>query len=136
MRRDRRRHGRSKLMSETNMTPLIDLTFLLLIAFIITTPMLEQGISIKLPRGQAEKLDQSKAQSVTIDVTGEVYLNNKLISPMELEEAMLEIAKQDPAPPVLVRCDERVDYGELMKTLRILNKCKVARMALVTEPAQ
>ena len=53
-------------MSDPNMTPLIDLTFLLLITFIITFPMLEQGISIKLPRGKTEKIEQNKSQSVTV----------------------------------------------------------------------
>ena len=53
-----------------------------------------------------------------------------------LEAALGEIAKEDPQPPVLVRCDERVEYGELMKTLRLLHACRITRMALVTEPTK
>ena len=121
-------------MSDPNMTPLIDLTFLLLITFIITFPMLEQGISIKLPRGKTEKIEQNKSQAITVGLDGKVYFNNREIQADELENELRQIAEQDPQPPVLVRCDERVEYGVLMKTLKLLHACKISRMALVTEP--
>ena len=123
-------------MSDPNMTPLIDLTFLLLITFIITFPMLEQGISIKLPRGKTEKIEQNKSQAITVALDGKVYFNNREISADELENELRQLAEQDPQPPVLVRCDERVEYGVLMKTLKLLHTCKISRMALVTEPTE
>ena len=123
-------------MSDPNMTPLIDLTFLLLITFIITFPMLEQGISIKLPRGKTEKIEQNKSQAITVALDGKVYFNNREISADELENELRLLAEQDPQPPVLVRCDERVEYGTLMKTLKLLHTCKISRMALVTEPTE
>ncbi len=123
-------------MSDPNMTPLIDLTFLLLITFIITFPMLEQGISIKLPRGKTEKIEQNKSQAITVGLDGKVYFNNREISADELETELKQLAEQDPQPPVLVRCDERVEYGVLMKTLKLLHACKISRMALVTEPTE
>jgi biopolymer transport protein ExbD len=123
-------------MSDPNMTPLIDLTFLLLITFIITFPMLEQGISIKLPRGKTEKIEQNKSQAITVGLDGKVYFNNREISADELENELRQLAEQDPQPPVLVRCDERVEYGVLMKTLKLLHACKISRMALVTEPTE
>ena len=123
-------------MSDPNMTPLIDLTFLLLITFIITFPMLEQGISIKLPRGKTEKIEQNKSQAITVALDGKVYFNNREISADELENELRQLAEQDPQPPVLVRCDERVEYGTLMKTLKLLHTCKISRMALVTEPTE
>ena len=123
-------------MSDPNMTPLIDLTFLLLITFIITFPMLEQGISIKLPRGKTEKIEQNKSQAITVALDGRVYFNNREISAGELENELRLLAEQDPQPPVLVRCDERVEYGVLMKTLKLLHACKISRMALVTEPTE
>ena len=136
MGRERTGNREHRRMSDPNMTPLIDLTFLLLITFIITFPMLEQGISIKLPRGKTEKIEQNKSQSVTVALDGKVYLNNREVTYDALEEELRKIAEQDPQPPVLVRCDERVEYGVLMKTLKILHACKVSRMALVTEPTE
>ena len=132
-RRGRQQRGR---MSDPNMTPLIDLTFLLLITFIITFPMLEQGISIKLPRGKTEKIEQNKSQAITVALDGRVYFNNREISADELEAELRQLAEQDPQPPVLVRCDERVEYGVLMKTLKLLHACRISRMALVTEPTE
>ena len=134
----RERTGRQerRRMSDPNMTPLIDLTFLLLITFIITFPMLEQGISIKLPRGKTEKIEQNKSQAITVGLDGKVYFNNREISAGELENELKQLAEQDPQPPVLVRCDERVEYGVLMKTLKLLHACKISRMALVTEPTE
>lgn len=134
MGRERRGKQPNQRVVDPNMTPLIDLTFLLLITFIITFPMLEQGISIKLPKGKTDKIEQNKSQSITVGLDGKVYFNNREINAGDLEAQLLEIAKQDPQPPVLVRCDERVDYGTLMKTLKLLNTCKISRMALVTEP--
>lgn len=136
MGRERTKREGAKRISDINMTPLMDLTFLLLITFIITFPTLEQGITIRLPHGKASKIDQSKSQSISIDFTGKVFFNNRPVTPAELETALGEIAAQDPQPPVLVRCDERVSYGELAKTLRILHACKISRMALVTEPVE
>ena len=75
-----RRSGEKKRISDINMTPLMDLTFLLLITFIITFPTLEQGITIRLPRGKASKIDQSKSQSISIDVAGKVFFNNRPVS--------------------------------------------------------
>ena len=136
MGRERKANRDHRRMSDPNMTPLIDLTFLLLITFIITFPMLEQGISIKLPRGKTENIEQNKSQSVTVALDGKVYLNNREVSYEALEDELGKLAEQDPQPPVLVRCDERVEYGTLMKTLKILHACKISRMALVTEPTE
>jgi biopolymer transport protein ExbD len=136
MGRERRGQQQRGRMSDPNMTPLIDLTFLLLITFIITFPMLEQGISIKLPRGKTEKIEQNKSQSITVALDGKVYFNNREISAGDLENELRQLAEQDPQPPVLVRCDERVEYGVLMKTLKLLHACKISRMALVTEPTE
>ena len=137
MGRERQRRNGLKPVAEINMTPLIDLTFLLLIAFIISFPMIEQGIKVQLPKADTEKLDQKKkSQTITVKYAGGVFLNDRQISHDALREALAAIAKEEPQPPVLVRCDERVEYGDLMKTLQIIHDCKITRMALVTEPTK
>ncbi len=134
MGRERQRKNELKSIAEVNMTPLIDLTFLLLIAFIISFPMIEQGIKIQLPKGNADKLEEKKSTTVTIKYAEGVFFNDRKVTDDDLRAELGKIAKEEPQPPVLVRCDERVDYGELMKTLRLFHECKVTRMALVTEP--
>lgn len=136
MGRERQSRREFRRMTEPNMTPLIDLTFLLLITFIITFPMLEQGIAIKLPRAKAEKIEQNKSQSITVAIDGKVYFNNREIDPDALETELKKFAELPDPPQILVRCDEGVPYGTLMKTLKILNACHITRMALVTEPKE
>lgn len=136
MGRERRKSGALKPVADVNMTPLIDLVFLLLITFILAFPMIEQGIKIQLPRADADKLEERKSQTITIKYAGGIFLNDRETTLAELEESLRQIASQDPQPPVLVRCDERVEYGDMMKTMRLLHACKITRMALVTEPSK
>lgn len=133
MGRERRRQPLTRL-SEIQMTSLMDLSFLLLITFIITYPTLEQGINVKLPRGEAARIDQVKSQNVTIDLQGHVFLNNRAITLAELERQLTELVARDSQTSVLVRGDERIEYGQIVKVLRVLHNSRVTRMALVTEP--
>jgi biopolymer transport protein ExbD len=121
-------------MSEINMTPLIDLTFLLLITFIITMPLVEQGIPINLPKGKTQAMDQKEARAVSVDVEGQVFLDSVPVTMAALAEEMKLIAAAAPETPIHVRADEKLHYGKVMEILRILNEAQITRMALVTTP--
>ncbi|MBR3085482.1 MAG: biopolymer transporter ExbD [Kiritimatiellae bacterium] len=136
MGRERRKSRGTKAISDVNMTPLIDLTFLLLIAFILAFPAIEQGIRMQLPKANAEKIEEKKSRTISIRYGGGLFLDNRETDAAGLSEALAGIAAEEPQPPVLVRCDERVEYGEMMKTLRLLHDAKITRMALVTEPTK
>ncbi len=116
------------------MTSLMDLSFLLLITFIISYPTLEQGINVKLPRGTADAIEHLKSQTLAIDAQGGIFLNNRRIGLDALEGELAVIVAKEPQTAVLVRGDERLDYGQVVKVLRVLHKARVTRMALVTEP--
>ena len=128
-----RQRASSKRISNVDMTPLIDLTFLLLIAFIITYPSLEQGISVKLPRASAAKLDEPKSISLSIAQDGRIYLDKTQVTLEELEPALVSAIREDPDTALLLRGDEDLPYGRMVEVLRIAKKSNVARMALVTE---
>jgi biopolymer transport protein TolR len=121
-------------INEINMTPLIDLTFLLLITFIITMPLLEQGIPVNLPRGKARELDQTRSHSITLNIKGQVYLDQQEITREELATQMVSFAKADPEVIVMVRADEGIQYGRIIEIMRILQDAQITRMALVTSP--
>ena len=121
-------------IKEINMTPLIDLTFLLLITFIITFPLIQQGIPVNLPRGKADALDQSKSRSITVDVKGDIFLDQTPITKEALAAEMQALGRADPETVVMVRADEAIAYGKLVEVVRILHDAKIARMALVTNP--
>jgi biopolymer transport protein TolR len=119
-------------ISEINMTPLIDLTFLLLITFIITFPMLEQGIPINLPRGKAQDVNQRDSRTISVNAEGALYLDNRAVSAEELTAEMERMGSADPETIIMVRGDETVAYGRVAEVMRILHTAKIARVALVT----
>ena len=133
--RSRRKHkGRSEgAKANIDMNSLIDLTFLLLVTFILTIPALEQGISIMLPRAKTDTLPNknNKANTITVSQTG-TFLNNAPVTLEALEQDLLAKVKEDPDVPVLVRGDERMTYGAVMDVVKLVYKCKVRKMALVT----
>ena len=134
MSRRRRIKGRAdRPKASIDMNSLIDLTFLLLVTFILTIPALEQGISIMLPRAKTDILPNknNKANTITVSQTG-TFLNNTPVTLEALEQDLLAKVKEDPDVPVLVRGDERMTYGAVMDVVKIVYKCKVRKMALVT----
>ena len=133
--RSRRKHkGRTEgARANIDMNSLIDLTFLLLVTFILTIPALEQGISIMLPRAKTDILPNknNKANTITVSQTG-TFFNNTPVTLEALEQDLLAKVKEDPDVPVLVRGDERLTYGAVMDVVKLVYKCKVRKMALVT----
>lgn len=121
-------------INEINMTPLIDLTFLLLITFIITMPLLEQGIPIQLPKGKARDIDQTQSRVITLDVEGRLYLDSVSIGLQQLGEEMKALAASEPELTVMVRADEKLAYGKVVEVMRVLSDAQVTRLALVTSP--
>lgn len=124
--------GRYQVISEISMTSLMDLSFLLLVTFIITMPAIEQGISVRLPQGKADVLPQKKTNTITVDAEGKTFFNNQPISQDELERTLGNLAAEDPETAVLVRGDERLDYGKIASIMKMLYKVKITKMALVT----
>ena len=135
MRRRRSRSQGEKPKATVDMTSLIDLTFLSLVTFIVTLSALEQGIQINLPeqkKNPERPHEQKKANEVTIDVHNNIYLNKEPMTIEELAVRLRAMVDEDPDVPVLVRGDEALDYGSVMKVVKVLYDCKAYKMALVT----
>jgi biopolymer transport protein TolR len=128
--------SRSRLISEINMTPLIDLTFLLLITFMITFPLTQQGIPVKLPKGKASELDQAKTFSITLNEKTELFFDDIPTSEDELAALLKAKVEADPEVTILVRADETIAYGKVVVLLRLMHDANISRMALVTNPDQ
>jgi biopolymer transport protein ExbD len=126
--------SRNRQISEINMTPLLDLTFLLLITFIITVPLIEQGIQIRLPKGKASAMEQPNTSSITLDDQGGLFLDNVPVAEEVLSAELQAKVAADPDVTILVRADERLAYGKVVALLRILHDARISRMALVTAP--
>lgn len=120
-------------ISEINLTPLMDLTFILLITFIITFPLIEQGIPVNLPKGRADELDPDSTRAITLEVDGNLYLDDVSITEDDLHVEMGQLGLADPDVVVMLRADEGIAYKKVMDVMKILHRAKITRVALVTE---
>ena len=123
-------------ISDINMTPLMDLTFILLITFIITFPLIEQGIAINLPKGEAQDIQQNETRSISLNAEKELFLDSVRVSKDELRAQMAEIGKNDPNTTIFVRADRRLPYGDVVEIMKVLHDADITKMALVTEADQ
>jgi len=123
-------------ISDINMTPLMDLTFILLITFIITFPLIEQGIPINLPRGNADDMEDPQTRRIDLNSERQLFLDSTQVSRAELVSAMREISDSEPNTTIYVSADRDLPYGEVVDIMTILHDVNITRMALVTEADQ
>lgn len=120
-------------ISDINMTPLMDLTFILLITFIITFPLVEQGIAINLPKGKAGDMGEAETRSISLNIEGQLYLDDRPVSRDELASEMGQVGVSDPNMTIYVRADKKLPYGDVVEIMRVLHEANITKMALVTE---
>ena len=117
-----------------NLTAMSDLTFLLLITFIITFPMIEQGIPVKLPKGKSRQMDaQKKTSSVTVDDEGRVYLGDALVDYNGLARELAARVTENPELKLVVRGDVETRFGGVAEVMRIAERAGVRSMAVATK---
>ena len=136
----KRRHRRNPVMSEINVTPMVDVMLVLLIIFMVSAPLLTVGVPIDLPQTQASSLDAADKEPLAISVNekGEVFLQNTKIDLDELVPKLEAIAaaRGNRDERIYVRGDRTVDYGTVMKVMGRLNAAGFRKVALVTEVEQ
>ncbi len=134
-----RRRGR-KLMGEINVVPYIDVMLVLLIIFMVTAPMLSQGIKVDLPRAAAEPIEPDDLEPLllSIDREGLLYLNlgdpRRALGPERLLEVAAAALRREPARPVLVKADRAVSYGRVVEGMVLLQQAGAKKVGFVTEP--
>ena len=132
----RRRHHRRGVMSEINVTPMVDVMLVLLIIFMVSAPLLTVGVPIDLPQSQAKSLNQDKAPlTISVNQQGKIYLQNAEIDADSLVPKLQAIAQArgGTGARIYVRGDKQVDYGTMMKVMGRLSAAGFTRVALVTE---
>jgi biopolymer transport protein TolR len=137
----KRRHRRSPVMSEINVTPMVDVMLVLLIIFMVSAPLLTVGVPIDLPQTQAASLDQAEKEPLAISVNtkGQVFLQDTEVTLDELVPKLKAIAGArggNGEERIYVRGDRSVDYGTVMKVMGRLSAAGFRRVALVTEVEQ
>jgi biopolymer transport protein TolR len=134
-----RGRGRRKVMSEINVTPMVDVMLVLLIIFMVSAPLLTVGVPIDLPQSQATSLDQDKEPlTLSVNDKGQVFLQNSEIAIADLVPKLKAVAEARGGTEarIYVRGDKKVDYGTVMRVMGRLSGAGFHRVALVTEYEQ
>lgn len=136
--------GSRKPMSEINVVPFIDVMLVLLVIFMITTPLLTQGVKVELPKTSASAMDDKQKEPliVTVDAAGNFYFNlsDKPSQPItarvlsNLAGAQLSGQQQGEQRPVLVRGDKNANYGKVVEAMVLLQQAGAKSVGLITQP--
>ena len=138
-----RQRIRKKPMAEINVVPYIDVMLVMLVIFMITAPLLTQGVKVDLPEADSAPLqsDQQEPLIVTVDASGNLYLNigdtpETSIDEDALMQKVSAVLRRRQDRTVLVRGDHAVDYGAVVAAMVLLQQAGVPHVGLVTEPPQ
>jgi biopolymer transport protein TolR len=132
----RRKHHRRKVMSEINVTPMVDVMLVLLIIFMVSAPLLTVGVPIDLPQSQAKSLEQDKEPlTLSVNDKGQIFLQNAEIDVNDLVAKLQAVAEARGGNDarIYLRGDKKVDYGAMMKVMGRLSAAGFHKVALVTE---
>ena len=123
-------------LTELNITPLLDLAFVLLVIFIITTTPIVNDLELKLPTAARKQKDPPrKANYVTVDTSGALYLNKKALNMNEFLDQLIALRADDPDLNVIVRGDSKTKYRKILDVMDALQQANVVKVDLATEPA-
>ena len=124
-----------RAMSEINVTPLVDVILVLLIIFMVTAPMMQQGVEISLPKSKAVKMEaRDENFVVTVSRDGGVYINKNRYRIEDFEKKVEAIFKNDMKREVYVKADKDVAYGYVIRVIGGLKNAGVEQVGMVTEP--
>ncbi|GEK71757.1 MULTISPECIES: protein TolR [Halomonas] len=135
------RMGRRKPMNEINVVPFIDVMLVLLVIFMITAPMLTQGVKVDLPQVTSEPIEDSEDRDpivVSVDSEGQIYVSlsgdETAVDLDELGQRVGILLEREPGTRVLVRGDRNVAYGQIVTLMSTLQTSGVANVGLISEP--
>ncbi len=125
-------------LNELNITPLLDLAFVLLVIFIITTPQLSNDLEMNLPSPQKQKPPSQppKINRITVDTTGRITLNDKPFELPALKQTLVAMKTADPETSVVVKGAADVDYQRVIGVLDALQQADITKVGLATETQQ
>ena len=122
-------------MSDINVTPFVDVMLVLLIIFMVTAPMMMQGVDVSLPEATSEPLDSEKEHLIiTIDKKSQIFINDYKVSVEFLSEKLAKILEGRADREVFLKADKDMRYGTIVKVMAEIKDAGVEKLGMVTEP--
>lgn len=129
--------GDKRLMSEINVTPLVDVMLVLLIIFMVAAPMMMQGTDVQLPRTKAEPLrSQEERLVITLNKKQEIFINEYQVNREELQEKLKVLYQNRKEGEVFLRADQSLPYGFVVQIMSDIKNAGVEKLGMVTEPKE
>jgi biopolymer transport protein ExbD len=130
-------HSQHHSLTELNITPLLDLAFVLLVIFIITTTPIVNDLDLNLPNASRHQKDPPrKANYITVESDGKLWMNKKALDLGELQQTLVGLRVDDPDLSVIIRGDAKTKYKQIRAVLDVCQQANVAKVDLATEPGK
>lgn len=122
-------------MSEINVTPFVDVMLVLLVIFMVTAPMMTQGMMVELPKAEANSLPQSEKQlNLSVTEDGQFYINKEPLSSTEMQTKLSALAQVSSDRDVLINADGRVPYQKVAELMSIATQAGFTKIGMITQP--
>jgi biopolymer transport protein TolR len=132
----RRNRGELGYSAEINVTSLVDVVLTLLVIFMITAPMMQGGVEVKVPRARTESVPSEEGLVISIDRTGQIFVGSARVDWEQFETLFPQLVREKGASSVYLRADEAVPYGSVVRVLGAMKAADVASVGLIAEPEQ
>ena len=127
--------GSADVVSEINITPLVDVMLVLMVVFILTAPLLNNAVRIKLPQTAATAApDAARPVTVSVDDAGQVFIDKRKVAPAALENELRLLVRANPDLALNLQADETVPYKAVAKTMAAISRSGVSKLSVLTAP--
>jgi len=126
-------NNNEELLSTINVTSLVDVTLVILIIFILIAPIMEQGISLNLPKATSAKIKSKEALTIEVDKKGQIYLDSLPVSIAIFTSRIKSIASFNKEQAILIRADQNNKYGDIVKIIDIIKSAGLTKLGILTQ---
>ncbi|MEW6534047.1 MAG: biopolymer transporter ExbD [Candidatus Auribacterota bacterium] len=123
---------KSQALNDINITPLVDVTMVMLIIFILIAPVIEQGITVKLPETSARTMAHEESVTISLSEDKKIFIGNTAVTLPQLEERLISLRESVPNLPVVLRADKGLAYEFIVKVLDTIQKAGITKLGLAT----